>query len=84
MQYLIEPCLVDIPHAKFQVDISIFGKHIAQKPYPLMTSFLQAVILSISRYRIEIQMIFLESSGQTGSETDIFLLAKKQFENSTL
>ena len=34
----VTPCL-DILRAKFQVNISIFGKHLAQKPYPLMTSF---------------------------------------------
>ena len=28
-------------HAKFQVDMSIFGKHIAKKPYRLMTSFFE-------------------------------------------
>ena len=35
--YVVERYL-DFWLAKFQVDISIFDKHIAQKPYPLMTS----------------------------------------------
>ena len=30
---------LDIGHAKFRVDMSIFGKHIAPKPNLLMTSF---------------------------------------------
>ena len=30
---------LDICNAKFRVDISVFGKHIAPKPYTLMTTF---------------------------------------------
>ena len=52
--------------------MSIFGKHVAQKPYPLMTSFFQTVIWSISRHRTVIKMTFLESWDQTGSETYLF------------
>ena len=75
LQHVVEPCL-DIRHAKFQVDMSIFGKHIAQKPYPLMTSFFQTVIWSISRHRTVIKMTFLEFWNQTGSETHIFTRKK--------
>ena len=52
------------------VDISIFGKHIAENPtYPFMTSFFATAILSISRHHTEIKSKFLESSDQLGSET---------------
>ena len=57
LQHVVEPCL-DIRHAKFQVDMSIFAKHIAQKPYPLMTSFFHIAILSISRHRTETEELF--------------------------
>ena len=56
--------------------ISIFGKHIAQKPYPLITSLFQTAILSISMYRTEVKMPFLESADQPGSEAH-FLFKKK-------
>ena len=68
----MEPNLV-IWYAKFQVDISIFCKHTAQKLYSLMTPFFKTAILSISRHRTEIKMIFLESWDQTGSEPSIFI-----------
>ena len=42
---------LDIWHAIFQVDISTFGKHLAQKPYTLMMSSFQTAILNISRRR---------------------------------
>ena len=80
-KYAVEPCL-NIWHAKFQVDISVFGKHIAQKPYPWMTSLFQIAILSISRHRTGIKMTFLESWDQTDSETRLFL--RNLFENLTL
>ena len=35
-QYIVKPYL-DIRHSKFQVDIFVFGKHIAQKPNLLLT-----------------------------------------------
>ena len=63
---------MDIWHAKFQVDIAIFGKLMAQKPHPLMTSFFETAILSISSHRTETKMVFLESWDQIGSETHIF------------
>ena len=53
-QYIVELYL-DIWHAKFQVDMSIFGKHIAQKAYPFMTSFFRTAIFGISRHRTEIK-----------------------------
>ena len=68
--HVVEACL-DICHAKFQVDISIFGMHIAPKLYLLIHLF-QTAILNISGYRIEIKMTFLESLDQTGLETQIF------------
>ena len=73
--HVVEPWL-DIWNAKFQADISFFGKHIGQKMYPWMTSFFQIAIFSISRHRTEKQMTFLESKSQTGSETDIFIKKK--------
>ena len=57
VQCVVAPCL-DISLANFQVDISIFGKHTAQKPYPLMTSFFETAILSISRNCTEIKCHF--------------------------
>ena len=80
--HVVEPCL-DIWHAKYQVDISIFDKHIAQNLYPLMTLFFQTVILSISRHCTDIKITFLESSDQPGSETHIFI-RRSQFGKLTL
>ena len=80
VRYIVDPCL-EIMHAKCQADISIFGKHIAQKPYPLMTSFSQTTILSISRYRTEIQMTFLESWDQSGSEAHIWYLKNQKIDH---
>ena len=53
-------CCRTIPghlNAKFQVDISIFGKHIAQKPTLLMTSFFQTVFRHFLHHT-EIKMTF--------------------------
>ena len=55
--YVVEPYL-DIWSAKCQVNI-FFRKHIAQKPYLLMTSFFQTSILSISGHRPKIKMKIL-------------------------
>ena len=60
VQHVEEPCL-GMYHAKFQVDMSIFGKPIGQKSYSLIQHFLQTSILSISRHRTELKMTFLES-----------------------
>ena len=71
---------LDTRLAKFQVDISIFGEHIAHKPWMTLSVdyvIFQTSILSISRHRREIKMTFLESWDQAGSETHVFL-----FENT--
>ena len=78
LQYVVEQCLKN-RHAKFQVDISIFSKHVAQKPYPWTTSFFSNWILSNSRHSTEIKWHFW-SWYQTGSEIHFFI-RKKQFEN---
>ena len=82
VQYVVKPYL-EIWHAKFRVDISIFGKCIAKNPYSLMTSSIQASIQRIFKHCTEIKTTFLESSDQTGSETQTFY-SKNQFENFTL
>ena len=76
---VVEPYL-NIGRAKFQVDVSIFGKHIAQEPNLLITPFFKLRFFCIYRPRIIIKMSVLESGDQTGSETDIFI-RKYQFEN---
>ena len=58
-----------------------FGKHVAQKPHLLMTSFCQTATLSISRHRTQLKMTFLESWEQTGSEKHICFIRKWQFKN---
>ena len=74
VQYVAEPGL-GIWHAKFSLT-STFGKHIAQKPYPWMTSFLLLSILSISRHRTKIKMTFLEDWDKIGSEPYMFIRKK--------
>ena len=73
-------CCITMPgHLTCQISgryISIFGKHVAQKPYPWMMSFFHIAILSISRHRTKIKMTFLEFGDQTGSEINI-LYSKK-------
>ena len=78
--YVVEPSL-DISHAKFQAEISIFGKHIAHKPYPLMTSFFQTAIWSIPGHGTE-KMTFWNPEMKL-VQKDIFY-PKNQFENLTL
>ena len=58
--HVVQPHL-NIWHDKFQFDISIFDKHIEQKPCSLMTAFFQTASSSISRNRTDIKMTFLES-----------------------
>ena len=61
VQYVVEPCL-GIWYAKFQVDISVFGKHIYNpKTVSVDDVIFQIVILNISGNRTEIKMTFLES-----------------------
>ena len=48
---------MDISHAKFQVDISIFGKHSA-KPYPLMASFFKSQIWAFLDHALNKNDIF--------------------------
>ena len=79
VQYVVEPCL-DIWHAKFQVDICIFGKHNSPKTVSVDDAIFQTVILSMFRRRTEIKMTFLESLDQTGSETHIFSKKKWKFD----
>ena len=78
--HVVQPHL-GIWHAKFQSDISIFDKHIEQKPYSLITAFFQTAICSISRHRTEIKMTFLESWDQTPRNTHFY--SKYEFENLT-
>ena len=76
MQHVVELCL-DIWLAKFQGDISIFGKHMAQKPYPWMTAFFQVVILSISGHRTEIRMTFFWNLEIKTIQKQTFLIGNK-------
>ena len=69
---VVEPYL-DTWHAEFQVDKSIFGKHIAQKIYPLMTSFFQTAILSIPKHRTGIKkLLFPRIQGSNWYRNEIF------------
>ena len=74
-KYAVEKCL-DSSHAKFQVDMSILGKHIAKHRLRWWRYFFLTAILCISRHRTETKMSFLESSDQTGLETHISHLEK--------
>ena len=72
----MEACL-NILHAKCQVNISIFGKHIAQKPYPLMTYFVETAILRIFMHRTEMKMTFLNSEINLAQKKNISDLKKQ-------
>ena len=75
----METCL-KILHTKFKVDISIFGKHRAQKPSPLMPYFVQAAILSIFMHRTEIKMTFLNPEIKLVQKTHFWFEKKRNFD----